>query len=1220
MKYFPLTENSPSVCNQGVSVLAKYIPRTNQDFFSQLFSLSEVTPECDMPLFINFDHLLEFQGVSMHLNAGCPRLRLDRLIFPQMIHTLYFTESNDFRSQCVWKPEVDLDVSDPTLIVRSTLQQVNRVPLGTILTLLPGENSLALSAAFPPGGDNRKAKLHSVDASLLGTLINTEVDIEEGMLSFIADTDIYDDYPAQLSISAPTNVPWERMVFTVEGEMSESFVEEIDLYIKDYILEEIINKGLDRETNAKQAVIRANQTLTMLTAQLQMRNMQLMVAKENYQQALDASQMANETLRNAESGVDTANTEILQAQNALNEVCREDSCMDVQTVREVCQTCYQDVLSEDPGECTVLRPQVPAPFFDELVGYVTRRRWQYVILCQDVCYRVCGWFTSYTRCRRSCRGKCVSVAYSEPQIRRVQRTVLVPVTESCDPPMQVLEQSIPMSCCESYIERSPDVQCREMCQSAQVQATEILSEVNREAAEPFERLNEARQAVLAANTQLARARIRRDNAQLMRDQILQPYQSAQSAIQFSQINQRRLTADVRNELKIARQYETVGIEGVVTINSIEFTTEISTESPTILPLSFSYSSFGRQYTKVISVDFMASYELNQRLIAVEIAADILNTTSRMTRRSTTRFRRQDGVDSEIAERSRNEEEFQSNCVLIANIQQYIQNILNSLQMIQDSNDLATNRLRQAKENLERQAMMDMTNTNMIDFDALEVLFNITRDDFRDDSNEEIIEDYKDYFEDLANTTGELLDSVDATSFMEWQASMEVLHNETGSAAGYPCTGFADCLDIIADLMKRLITDLRPGADKQALRQQLDQNRQRFVQLATSMTLKVPDALIVATSMLETVNNETLSAYWCSAPPNITDQPPMQVNVSSGTDLTLECEYQSVLSVSAHWRKDGAAIPNSNSSTLTLPDINIMDSGNYTCHVSNAVGARSSLNVSVLVYELPQFFQVLRPVTTYAGNETGAWFSCNASAWPYPGWRWYYRAQESDPWTQFEGEDTNELTIPSPQKEDEGWYTCEVFNYHGYLRAPHVRLTVLPVSVAPLGLEIKFQLTSNGSKACADLASLRESISTYIRDSIKIGSASIGNIEIDTAAPSAYEVELTLISENITTVDTKNMILRDIENMALPSRGDVVNARTALRQAAISRRVSFSCQDVQFLLQASSLTFETLEYFCPSGQEMHSNFLLCGELTKLHIYDHTCLLSISFIATIIIRHG
>ena len=257
----------------------------------------------------------------MHLNAGCPRLRFDRLIFPQMIHTLYFTESDDFRSQCIWKPDIDLGVSEPTINICSTLQQIDRVPLGVVLTLLPGVDSVALSAAFPPGNEKRKVKLHSVDVSLLGTVINTDIDIEEELLSFTADTEIYSDYSAQLMVSAPTNVPWERMVFTVEGEISESTVGEIDQYVKNYVLEEIINKGLERERNARQAVIRANQTLTMLTAQLRMRDMQVTEAIENYQQALEASRVANETLRNATAGVNTANTQILLAQNALNEVC-----------------------------------------------------------------------------------------------------------------------------------------------------------------------------------------------------------------------------------------------------------------------------------------------------------------------------------------------------------------------------------------------------------------------------------------------------------------------------------------------------------------------------------------------------------------------------------------------------------------------------------------------------------------------------------------------------------------------------------------------------------------------------------------------------------------------------------------------------------------------------------------------------------------------------------
>ena len=207
----------------------------------------------------------------------------------------------------------------------------------------------------------------------------------------------------------------------------------------------------------------------------------------------------------------------------LNAVCREDHCMDVKVRREFCQTCYQDIVTEEAGECTVLRPKVPAPYFDEVVGYRRYKRWKFVELCEDVCYRVCGWFTSYTRCNRACRGVCVSYEYLEPIIERVQRQALEPVTVPCDPPMQVLQQSIPISCCESFIERSPNVQCRERCRSAQVQATERLRQVNSEAAEPFERLNQARQAVLIANTRSAKARIQQDGARLRKEQAREPY-------------------------------------------------------------------------------------------------------------------------------------------------------------------------------------------------------------------------------------------------------------------------------------------------------------------------------------------------------------------------------------------------------------------------------------------------------------------------------------------------------------------------------------------------------------------------------------------------------------------------------------------------------------------------------------------------------------------------
>ena len=88
----------------------------------------------------------------------------------------------------------------------------------------------------------------------------------------------------------------------------------------------------------------------------------------------------------------------------------------------------------------------------------------------------------------------------------------------------------------------------------------------------------------------------------------------------------------------------------------------------------------------------------------------------------------------------------------------------------------------------------------------------------------------------------------------------------------------------------------------------------------------------------------------------------------------------------------------------------VDSGNYTCVASNPVAVVSSLNASVIVYELPVFYLEPSSLTVYAGNESGAFFACNATAWPYPGWRWYFRRTEDSSWTVDEGEITNELSL------------------------------------------------------------------------------------------------------------------------------------------------------------------------------------------------------------------
>ena len=110
-----------------------------------------------------------------------------------------------------------------------------------------------------------------------------------------------------------------------------------------------------------------------------------------------------------------------------------------------------------------------------------------------------------------------------------------------------------------------------------------------------------------------------------------------------------------------------------------------------------------------------------------------------------------------------------------------------------------------------------------------------------------------------------------------------------------------------------------------------------------------------------------------------------------------------------------------------------------------------------MYETPVFY--LEPVSTavVAGDENGAWFGCNATSWPNPGWKWHFRASDTSQWSEIDDEDTNELRMIKPQAEHEGWYRCVAYNKHGYLNSEPAFLRVLPISIARIGTPLQIEL-------------------------------------------------------------------------------------------------------------------------------------------------------------------
>lgn len=143
----------------------------------------------------------------------------------------------------------------------------------------------------------------------------------------------------------------------------------------------------------------------------------------------------------------------------------------------------------------------------------------------------------------------------------------------------------------------------------------------------------------------------------------------------------------------------------------------------------------------------------------------------------------------------------------------------------------------------------------------------------------------------------------------------------------------------------------------------------------------------------------------------------------------------------------------------MKNVQLSDSGNYTREITNHVGTVQSTETSVEVQQFSWFFLLPNNVNTYIGDVNGAQFTSNATGWPFPGFRWYFRPKGRQNFTQIPNEDENEYFISNLQPKHEGSYYCVAFNEQGSNKSNVVNLTILDVSELQLSQSFSINFTS-----------------------------------------------------------------------------------------------------------------------------------------------------------------
>ncbi|XP_076455487.1 contactin-like [Babylonia areolata] len=208
-------------------------------------------------------------------------------------------------------------------------------------------------------------------------------------------------------------------------------------------------------------------------------------------------------------------------------------------------------------------------------------------------------------------------------------------------------------------------------------------------------------------------------------------------------------------------------------------------------------------------------------------------------------------------------------------------------------------------------------------------------------------------------------------------------------------------------------------------------------------------------------------------------------VLRGVDLRVECFAYGRLPLYYSWRRDNGPIPHKARYTdlnrvLLIPDLQLEDSGRYTCRVERGTRASDEKTLSIAVEAAPFFVFPLRD--QHVDVNTSFSLRCQAMGVPLPRYAWF---KDARPLTSTLGEvevrgNVVTFTRADPEKHS-GMYQCSATNVYGTsFSSAQVRVLEFKPSFAKRPLQSSQQATVGGNTTliCAPEAAPVPQITWY----------------------------------------------------------------------------------------------------------------------------------------------
>ena len=1165
-------------------------------------------------MFINDDHNME----AISIVSSCVGLRLGS--FPIVGLKTYIYIFNECRVSpfCA-----TVNSSHNNLLIWSKFtDSIPILRLGNFIELLPASefNQTGFVATVSKNMTALTAELFNLRITLFDVQFNCMATINEKMMEFSSTIKLFDEYPTELKGSIRQITNWNSATIEVHGNFLDISGNIPDLLCKEIhkYVEILYARSQMRVKNAESVYERARSQYSTVEITYNEREVAKNESDNLVEQTEQELEMMKNTVQSITAELEEANDEVRSLMEQIDDLCTLRECPEVCIPQQMCKPCQRDVSTSVQGTCTVACTKPVT--VTEVVRTEVRFRWQFVPT--RVCYMTCSCF--FFRCLTStnCRivSICKRVAYDYPITRR--RVVDVPSV--CNEPCSevAIQAPITAQCCAnvgcSNEGQAQDVDClsdNQECEQTRNSVYDNLAEEQSNATRLLQSLDEARANVRVTSLRLMRYKARYNQTERQFNESKVAYDEAQTTLEIATTSLNQVKHELQLDLleKVINGSICGNETPYVDIQSVTFNSKISTESPTVLPVNVVIFSplNNKTVTETVVIDFVR-FNMSLQQAASTITAKVILNRKHLSKR----FSR-NAIN--VSETDDNQLHFQSRCTDIQNILSYLKELNRSIFIIAAT---AISSL----ENVDgsNREISDLINSSSFAFSKemsidLQKIANITNkniDDIRNfagyvNGSEEANELLKLMQEYLINGQA-LIKSLDLTLFWSWQSKMEYLHNQTKSAAGFPCFGFSDCLQEVVEVLGELVNGV--PLNNETILSMLPNATEDLLDLALLQNYSITSAVTNTENIYRIANDLMLHNYWCADAPKLTVQPVKRTNPRENTTIQLTCDVEVNEYITYQWKKDCVQMPNQKHSTLVLTNVKLSDSGNYTCVATNQVSSVTSTNSSVEVQQFPSFFLQPENVDEYLGNWNGAVFESNATGFPYPGFRWYFRPKEASEFTQILGEDQNELFIVPPLPENEGSYYCEAFNEQGVLRSRIVNLTVLESTVVQVARTVQINFTKFDSEpdilsvgsdelsgsgldinitlTPAAIISLQNSLANMLNALISFGSTSLENITIHAASPKVIMASFTLYSENINYPETP---LEEVNQLAPQARVEWLPVWQRLQEVLATSEFIITDGEEEYESDPSSLQFDTLQFVCPHGKEVSPvNNFLCGK--------------------------